>query len=178
MDTRARHESQTDNYGRLAEAPGRTGAVKLLSIGEISRDTGVKVPTIRYYEQTGLLRVAERSDGNQRRFLPSDRERISFIKHARALGFSIEDVRDLLALSALPDSSCSSAHGIACRQLASAREKIRRLRMLARELSTILSDVHDGNQVKDCSLIKALADPGCAKRPQRNRTTRKTSSRV
>lgn len=132
--------------------------VKLLSIGEISRDTGVKVPTIRYYEQNGLLRLPERSDGNQRRYHPSDRERISFIRHARELGFSIEDIRDLITLSVIPDKSCSSAHHIARRQLASVRAKIKALRNLERELSSILASAHSGNQVKDCSLIKTLAN--------------------
>ena len=72
----------------------------MLTIGELSRATGVKIPTIRYYEQMGLMAVAERSGGNQRRYESHDRERLSFIKHARDLGFTIEAIRELLELSA------------------------------------------------------------------------------
>ena len=61
----------------------------MLTIGELSRATGVKIPTIRYYEQMGLMAAAERSEGNQRRYESQDRERLSFIKHARDLGFTI-----------------------------------------------------------------------------------------
>ena len=59
----------------------------MLTIGTLSRQTGVKIPTIRYYEQMGLMAAAERSEGNQRRYTPRDRDRLSFIKHARDLGF-------------------------------------------------------------------------------------------
>ena len=106
----------------------------MLTIGELSRATGVKIPTIRYYEQMGLMAAAERSDGNQRRYEPRDRERLSFIKHARDLGFTIEAIRELLELSAHPERPCVDADQIAVRQLQIVREKIAKLRPLEKEL--------------------------------------------
>ena len=58
----------------------------MYSIGELSRRTGVKVPTIRYYEQMGLMPEGERTQGNQRRYRRDELERLAFIRHARDLG--------------------------------------------------------------------------------------------
>ncbi len=71
-----------------------------LSIGELSRQTAVKMATIRYYEQVGLLASPARTAGKQRRYGPADVTRLNFIRHSRELGFEVEDIRELLALSA------------------------------------------------------------------------------
>jgi DNA-binding transcriptional MerR regulator len=131
----------------------------MLSIGDLARDTGVKVPTIRYYEQMGLMAAAGRSYGNQRRYEPSDRERLAFIKHARGLGFSLDDIRELLDLNAHPDQPCAHADDIAERQLSSVRQKIAQLRLLEDELERIVSHPH-GDQVRDCYVIRSLANHG------------------
>lgn len=129
----------------------------MLTIGELSRRTGVKVPTIRYYEQMGLMAAAERSEGNQRRYEARDRDRLSFIKHARDLGFTIEAIRELLDLSAYPELPCADADNIAVRQLEAVRDKIAKLRLLEQELSRIATRCH-GDQVKDCYVIQSLAN--------------------
>ena len=73
--------------------------MKKITIGEAARQSGVKVPTIRYYEGIGLLRAPSRSDGNQRSYEPSDLKRLIFIRHARELGFEVEQrIRSLMAL--------------------------------------------------------------------------------
>ncbi len=74
----------------------------MFSIGELSRRTKVKVPTIRYYEEMGLLAEAERTSGNQRRYDKAGLERLSFIRHARDLGFSIEAISSLIELQEHP----------------------------------------------------------------------------
>lgn len=128
------------------------------SIGDLSRRTGVKVPTIRYYEQMGLLPPAERSEGNQRRYATQDGERLSFIKHARELGFPVEAIRDLMALNEAPQRHCADAHAIATSQWSVVRDKIGRLRVLEKELRRIAEATHDGNRVAECSVIRALTD--------------------
>lgn len=128
------------------------------TIGDLSRRTGVKVPTIRYYEQTGLLPIAERSGGNQRRYSVRDMERLSFVKHARELGFAVEAIRDLINLNEEPDRLCADAHAIATQQLGIVRDKIGKLGVLEQELQRIAATTHDGNRVVDCSVIRALAD--------------------
>lgn len=77
----------------------------MLSIGKLSAATGVKVPTIRYYEEIGLLPEAERSSGNQRLYGVKAQGRLAFIRHSRELGFSLDDIRELLSLSDRPDMS-------------------------------------------------------------------------
>ena len=129
----------------------------MLTIGELSRATGVKIPTIRYYEQMGLMAVAERSGGNQRRYESHDRERLSFIKHARDLGFTIEAIRELLKLSAHPDRPCVDADEIAVRQLQAVRNKIAKLRLLEKELDRMTSRNHD-DQIKHCYVLRSLAN--------------------
>ncbi len=131
----------------------------MLSIGEMAKRTGVKVPTIRYYEQMGLISAADRTGGNQRRYETSDLERLAFIRHARDLGFPIEAIRELLALSGHPERPCERADEIAREQLAEVREKIARLRKLEQELARIAACC-DGHSVGDCHVIRALSDHG------------------
>ncbi|MBW8320354.1 MAG: helix-turn-helix domain-containing protein [Arenimonas sp.] len=131
----------------------------MYSIGDLSRRTGVKVPTIRYYEQMGLIAAPDRSEGNQRRYERAELERLAFIRHARDLGFPIEAIRELLALGRHPDEPCARADDIAREQLVEVRAKIARLQKLEQELERIAS--HCGNHtVGDCYVIRALSDHG------------------
>ena len=128
----------------------------MLSIGELSKRTGVKIPTIRYYEQMGLIDTPERSEGNQRRYTTYGLSRLSFIRHSRDLGFSIEDIKGLLELSQHPEKPCHDAHGIAVQHLKNVRERIAKLRRLERELKRV--SCCDADSVADCAVIETLAD--------------------
>ncbi|MEZ5799336.1 MAG: helix-turn-helix domain-containing protein [Nitratireductor sp.] len=128
----------------------------MFSIGELSRRCGVKVPTIRYYEQMGLLEIEDRSAGNQRRYSVDGLNRLSFIRHSRDLGFSIEDIRQLLELSRHREQPCDDAHNIAARHLRSVQGRIARLQRLEHELQRI-SQCEAGS-VADCAVIETLAD--------------------
>ena len=75
-------------------------------IGQAARQSGVKVPTIRYYEQIGLLPAPPRSEGNRRQYDADDLRRLAFIRHARELGFEIDAIRALLALQDPFERSC------------------------------------------------------------------------
>ncbi|WP_425088362.1 MerR family transcriptional regulator [Stappia sp.] len=129
----------------------------MLSIGALAKATGVKVPTIRYYEQQGLIAPPVRSEGNQRRYEPAARERLSFIRHARDLGLPLEAIRELLELSETPEMPCVDAHRIAGAHLGEVRARIARLRKLEAELERITSAC-DADTVGDCHVIHALAD--------------------
>lgn len=131
----------------------------MLSIGDLSKRTGVKVPTIRYYEQMGLMGAAERSEGNQRRYEKTDLERLAFIRHARDLGLDIPAIRDLIALSRHPEMPCVDADRIAADHLSAVREKIAKLQRLEHELERIISHC-DGHSIEDCYVIRALSDHG------------------
>ncbi|WP_281559748.1 helix-turn-helix domain-containing protein [Thalassomonas sp. RHCl1] len=126
-------------------------------IGEMARRTGVKVPTIRYYEKIALISPPQRSDGNQRLYRQQDLERLSFIRHARELGFPLEDIRALIELSATGSSTCSEIHDIALAQLEAVTRRISKLQKLQQELERITA-VSDQGKAKQCQVIQALAD--------------------
>lgn len=130
----------------------------MLSIGELSRRTGVKVPTIRYYEQRGLLPEPGRSGGNQRRYGAAELEKLAFIRHARDLGFPIEAIQSLIELQAHPDRSCLEATQIAHARLEDVRARIRRLSALETELSRIASGCEGECGAQDCSVLASLSD--------------------
>ena len=130
----------------------------MFSIGELSKRAHVKVPTIRYYEEMGLLKEAERTAGNQRRYSAAGLERLSFIKHARDLGFSIEAILELIKLQEHPNKSCQTASEIASAQLTSVRQKIKKLRALEKELSRMSRGCNGSGRANECYVLASLAD--------------------
>jgi DNA-binding transcriptional MerR regulator len=134
----------------------------MLTIGKLAAETGVKVPTVRYYEQIGLLPPPERSRGNQRLYGPLARQRLAFIRHARALGFPLEAIRDLLSLSDRPELRCSAADAIAKAQLSAVQARITQLKALEQELQRMVVQCAHGT-IADCRVIEVLGDHGqCA----------------
>ena len=121
----------------------------MLTIGKLGEAAGVKVPTIRYYEQIGLLPEPERSAGNQRLYGPTALDRLAFIRHARALGFPLEAIRDLLSLSDNPGQSCAAADVIAKQQLIAVNARIARLTALQSELERMITQCAQGT-IADC----------------------------
>lgn len=132
------------------------------TIGEAARLTGVKAPTIRFYEASGLLPAPPRSHSNRRGFDADAIKRLRFIRHARDLGFDLDSIRDLLGLAATPDAPCADAHRIAREHLGAIDAKIARLTALKQELERITA-AHDEGVAGSCEVIGALADhAGCA----------------
>lgn len=128
----------------------------MFSIGQVAHRTGLKVPTIRYYEQLGLIAAPERSDGNQRRYDRDTLARLEFIRHSRALGFTLDDIRELLRISRHSEDPCDDLHRIADRHLDEVRGKIARLKRLETELARI--SVCDAGTVSDCAVLETLSD--------------------
>lgn len=133
-----------------------------IAIGKVSEATGVKVPTIRYYEQIGLLPAAPRTEGNRRTYDFKDTERLTFIRHSRELGFDIDEIRTLLSLQDRPDQSCQEADAIAKTHLAEVKEKIASLTALQHELERMVVGCSHG-RVETCRVIEILADHGKCK---------------
>ena len=129
----------------------------MLSIGEVSRRTSVKVPTIRYYEQVGLMPCPPRTEGKQRRYSAAEVSRLNFIRHARELGFEVEAIRELLALSERPDQSCVEADRIARRHMIEVERRIAQLTALRTELQRMVDECSHGH-VGECRVIQVLAD--------------------
>ena len=128
-----------------------------LSIGELSRQAGVKVTTIRFYEGAGLMPKPPRSEGDRRLYDAGHVRRLSFIRHARELGFEMDDVRTLLELNDRPEGDCSPVDEIAGRHLAAVEDKIAKLTALKGELTRMLATCSHG-AVAECRVIEALAD--------------------
>lgn len=127
-----------------------------MPIGDLSRKTGVKVPTIRYYESIGLLFPPLRTEGNRRLYDPNAVDRLRFIRHARELGFAVEAIRQLLKLSDQPERSCAEADNIARRHLAEIKSRITRLRALQREVQRMIGECERG-RIFNCRVIDVLS---------------------
>lgn len=128
-----------------------------ISIGELARRTGVKVPTIRYYEGVGLLPTPARTEGRQRRFGAEEVARLNFIRHARQLGFEVDDVRELLTLSEQRERSCGEVDAIARRHVENIDRRIGKLVALRAELQRSLDRCAHGT-VEECRVIEVLGD--------------------
>jgi DNA-binding transcriptional MerR regulator len=123
-----------------------------LAIGDLSRRTGVKIPTIRYYEQIGLLPSPVRTEGQQRRYGSEEVRRLNFIRHARELGFEVDAIRQLLS------RYCGEVHDITKAHLDEVKDKIARLIALRDELEAMVAC--DNRQISECRIIEVLADHG------------------
>ena len=126
-------------------------------IGAAARASGVKVPTIRFYEEAGLLPRPPRSAGNRRLYGNAEIKRLSFIRHARELGFDIETIHSLLALQDRPEQSCAAADAIAATRLAEVRRRIAALKALEAELDHMVRACAH-RHVAECRVIETLAD--------------------
>src|SRR3954451_2983939 len=133
-------------------------------IGEAARQSGVKVPTIRYYEQIGLLPAPPRNDGNRRQYDTGDLRRLAFIRHARELGFELEAIRALLSLQDNPNQSCAAADAIARARLSEVDRRIASLTVLKAELERMIDECACG-RVAECRVIEVLADHGQCQSP-------------
>ncbi len=127
------------------------------TVGQLARETGIAVGTVRHYERIGLLPPAARSAGNQRLFDQAARRRLSFLRHARELGFPLDAVRELLDLADHPERPCDRANVIAERQLGDVERRIARLEGLRQELTRMVEGCATGT-VADCRVIETLAD--------------------
>jgi DNA-binding transcriptional MerR regulator len=112
--------------------------------------------TIRHYERIGLLRAPDRTRGNYRSYARGHVESLMFIRRARELGFSIEDVRELLELAEHRERPCAEVDGIAARHLATTELKIAALKRLRGELRGTLAAC-EGGRIADCRVVQALS---------------------
>lgn len=132
----------------------------MFSIGQVAKATGIKVPTIRYYEQEGLLPAPARTGSNRRQYSDRDVRRLTFIRRSRTLGFELDDIRSLLGLADSPARPCDEADAIARKQLAAVEERLTQLLALKAELLRITSACKGGGVAGDCRVIEALAESG------------------
>lgn len=128
-----------------------------MRIGELARATRTKSETIRFYEKEGLLPPPARTPANYRSYGASHRQRLSFIRRARDLGFRLDDVRELLVLADDRSQPCGAVDRIATTHLEEIEAKIADLGKMRDELNRMLSTCRKGT-VDDCRIIETL-DP-------------------
>jgi len=126
-----------------------------LAIGTLSKRTGCNIETIRYYERVGLLPAPARSSGGYRLYGTEHLKRLAFVRRARALGFSIDEVRTLLRLADERKRPCAEVRVVAETHLKDVHAKIADLRRMERVLKTTVAQCAVGRSA-DCPLIEAL----------------------
>jgi Cu(I)-responsive transcriptional regulator len=131
-----------------------------VSIGAASKQTGCSVPTIRYYEEVGLLPPAPRTEGNQRHYDQAALRRLTFIRRCRDFGFSLEQVRELVGLTGEPDRDCVEVRDIAQAHLLEVRKKLAELQALEASLARFVCSCDAacaGGPAADCTILEDLA---------------------
>ena len=131
--------------------------VQKRTIGILSRQSGVKVTTIRYYESIGLIAEPDRSSSGQRIYEDAAVERLNFIRHARDLGFPIETIRALINLQDNPGNDCAVVDKLARHHLADVRLRLSQLESLEAELKRMISACA-GGKVSNCEILETLGN--------------------
>lgn len=134
-------------------------------IGDLASLLDVPVETIRYYEREGLLPKPARSDGNYRLYAESERTRLEFILHCRALDMSLQEIRTLLRLRDAPEQGCAEVNALLDEHIGHVTERMRALRRLHTELKTLRAHCDAPSASKDCGILHELATA-----PSRRRT--------
>ena len=126
-----------------------------LTIGKLAKATGTNVETVRWYEKVGLLAAPVRTSGNYRSYALGDLDRLRFIRRARDLGFTLDQVRALLDLASEPARDCGSVDELANEHLDAIDRKIADLTALRRELAALLTSCRGGT-VSECRILEAF----------------------
>lgn len=132
-----------------------------LSIGNLAAATGVKVNTIRFYEDARVLPVPHRTESGRRTYDGYDVKRLRFVRRARGLGFNLDEIRSLLELSGDPEGDCGEVNAIATSHLATVEIKMERLARLRDELARI-SNLCAGGRVSGCQVLEMLGSEHAA----------------
>ena len=128
-----------------------------MTIGAAARETNVKVTTIRFYEERGLLPKPPRNESGRRLYDETHIARLKFIKHGRELGFELSEIATLLELSDNPGQDCGAADSIARTQLEAVERRMSQLQALQSELQRMIRDCC-GGAIQTCKVIESLAD--------------------
>jgi len=127
-----------------------------MNIGTLARLTDTKVDTVRYYERIGLVPEPGRTSGNHRVYGREHLRRLSFVRGARRLGFTLDEVRELIALGQDVERDCSEVHAVARRHLTDVDGKIAHLERLRTELASLAHQC-EGGRIDHCGILDALA---------------------
>ena len=126
-----------------------------MRIGELARSVDVNVETIRYYQRIELLKLPEKPYGGMRSYNDQDLQRLRFIRRAQQLGFSLEDIRELLELSS---SDCERVAKLAAEKLSQVKAKLRQLRKIESILAKTVKQCASRKGNEPCPIIETLTE--------------------
>ena len=129
-----------------------------LTIGKLSKMAGVTNDTVRFYERCGLIDPASRSESNYRLYREEDASRLRFIKRAKDLGFSLNEIKDLLALSHDPHATKADIRDRAVKKAHNIKQKIRDLSSILSALDHLIKACDGHGSVKECPILLSLID--------------------
>ena len=134
-------------------------SIDRVTIGRLSKRTGCNIETIRYYERIGLLPKPPRTEGGHRLYKNEHIKRLTFVRRSRELGFTLDEVKELLNLVDGGDYTCGEVLTLTAQHLNEVRQKIKDLRRLEKTLKTIVADCQ-GGEVPECPIVDALFGEG------------------
>ena len=137
--------------------------MKALKIGQVARQSGVGVETVRFYERRGLLEEPPRGASGYRQYGPDVVDRIRFIKRAKELGFTLKEINELLELRLDPEGNCDEVRRRAEQKILDIEIKLKQLRAMKRALSNLVCACSGGRQSDSCPILESLERPSQGK---------------
>ena len=128
-----------------------------MKIGELAQRTGVGIDTVRYYEREGLLPRAQRLASGYRVYSDHDARRLRFVRRAKSLGFTLQEIRDLLALSDRRDDDMATMRTAAIEKLGAVEAKLAELHRIRAGLETLVASCPGHGALEQCPILNALA---------------------
>ena len=129
-----------------------------MKIGELARAAGVALDTVRYYERQGLLPLPARTASGYRQYGHDDAARLRFVRRAKSLGFTLEEIRELLGLSARREADMAGMKAAAMQKLADIDDKLAELQRMRAGLDSLIASCPGHGALEHCPILDALAD--------------------
>ncbi|MCA9447491.1 MAG: MerR family transcriptional regulator [Candidatus Omnitrophica bacterium] len=130
------------------------------TVGQLAKQSGVNIETIRFYERKGLLPRPPRSSGGYRQYSTETISRVRFIKRSQELGFSLKEVAELLSLRIGPEATCGDIKRVAEEKAEDIDQKIRDLRQMKKALSALVDQCSGDGSTSDCPILEHLEKEG------------------
>lgn len=134
-----------------------------MRIGTVARECGVSIDTIRYYEREGLLPPPRRRPSGYREYGEGAVKQLRFIRHAKELGFTLEDIRELLSLSSDREQGVQGVKQRAETRLAMVEERMAQLRRVRNGLKQLIANCPGHGPLEECPILRALSGPDVEK---------------
>ena len=130
--------------------------MSLFTIGEVAKQTGISVETVRFYEKQGLITKPQRTSAGYRQYSPEAIRKVHFIRRAKAAGFTLNDIGELLALRREPGASCSDVKQRALKKIAEVDQKIKDLRKIRGALDRLATKCSGTGGLDNCPILEAF----------------------